>query len=99
MVSGSFGLERADSRRVERITEENRFRAGSNSEVEEMNFYVGMIELEADIIKEAQGMRIVAAMEEMKSACAGVGFCEFYQVSNYDLFKEQLADMRKQAGR
>lgn len=58
------------------------------------NYYFAMMEFETEGISQAQGNRLVAAMNELKDASAPIGKASFYQVANGDQYRKTEAEIK-----
>ena len=61
------------------------------------NYYFAMMEFETDSISQAQGNRLVAAMNELKDAAAPIGKASYFQVASADEYCRVEKEIRRNA--
>lgn len=61
------------------------------------NYYFATMEFETDGISQAQGNRLVAAMNELKDAAAPIGKASYFQVANGEEYRRVEKEIRRNA--
>jgi len=64
-----------------------------------MKFYFALMELDTDKVNEKNGMRIVSAMEELKTAFAGIGEVTYVEVAQEMEYRRVERELKQQVGK